>query len=384
MNRNVRNRLPSLPRQAANLASEVGRSAVRLARRLPLAVDEKVAAARWAVCQDCAELAGSRCAQCGCYMRSAVKWASKRCALGKWAPDTLVSVLITTIKDPHLEATIKNLEERANGRIEILVAEDRKREGRRVMLNRLAGRAVGELLFFVDGHCQMSDGWDGRLKEVCGPTDIVLGRIGAWRPGHAEPLGAAAYGLCKLDGSLVERWWGQADNEHRSEPVVESMAMTGCGFMMHRAWFDALGGYDEQLGPYGGDGPEWSLKTWLAGGRLLLCNEVTCWHVFDTNKGNALYPVDTRRLAHSAQRIRALTRAEAWPGQKLPVEWLFEKFAAYERKAQQVVRKRIERERLDHGGPGVLNGGETPLEATRVLVAPLEETRLREVTITHE
>jgi len=389
MLRRKRDSFPSLPRQAANLAGEIGRSAVRVARGLPVSVDEKVAAARWSVCQGCPELIETRpdtfkCHECGCGMQAAVKWASKRCKLGKWAPDTLVSVLITTINDPYLAATIQNLEQTAHGRIEVLVAEDRKREGRRVMLNRLAQRARGELLFFVDSHCQMSDGWDGRLKEVCGPTDIVLGRIGAWRPQHTEPLGQAAYGLCRLDGGLIERWWGEADNEHRSEPVVESMGMTGCGFMMHASWFNGLGRYDEQLGPYGGDGPEWSLKTWLAGGRLLLVNEVTCWHVFETNKADALYPVDQRRLAHSAQRIRALTAAQAWPLQKLPIEWLFEKFATQDRKAPTVVHKRIERETVYHGGPGVLNSGSSPLESTRALVAPLAETRLREVMVTYE
>jgi len=315
-------------------------------------------------------------------MQKAIWWASKRCKLGRWTPAGIVSVLITTINDPYLEATVENLKATASGPIEVLVAEDDKREGRRVVLNRLARRAKGERLFFVDSHCQMSDGWDVALKEACGEREIVFGRIGSWRPESAAPLGEAAYGLVRLDEQLGAKWWGQADNRYRRQSLAESMGMTGCGFMMHKAWFETLGGFDEQLGPYGGTGAEWSLKTWLAGGRLLLVNGVTCWHKFETNKDDALYPVDRERLAATFERIRTLTAAKAWPGQVRPVAWLFEKFG--DAAGKGVTQKVTKTEILFHGAPGVLNVGADPFEATRALVAPLGATRLVEVQVCEE
>ena len=66
------------------------------------------------------------------------------------------------------------------------------------------------------------------------------------------------------------------------------MTFIGLAFMLKKKYFFQLGGYDESLGKYGYDGPEWSLKVWLHEaypGQVLLRTDVICGHVFHKHKG---------------------------------------------------------------------------------------------------
>jgi len=71
------------------------------------------------------------------------------------------------------------------------------------------------------------------------------------------------------------------------------MCFTGCGWMISKKRYFELGGYDEALGKYGWDGPEWSCKTWFNGGKVILRTDVICGHVFGTNEGGKLYVCKT-------------------------------------------------------------------------------------------
>jgi hypothetical protein len=75
--------LPSLWRQAANLAKATARHALDGGRE----VDEATLADRLRTCDACDRLRPSdgRCSECGCPVAVKATWASESCPLGKWA-----------------------------------------------------------------------------------------------------------------------------------------------------------------------------------------------------------------------------------------------------------------------------------------------------------
>ena len=67
-----------------------------------------------------------------------------------------------------------------------------------------------------------------------------------------------------------------------------TMTFIGLAFMIRKDYYWKLGGYTEEWGKYGYDGPEWSLKVWLDEkypGKVLLRKDVICGHVFGEDKG---------------------------------------------------------------------------------------------------
>lgn len=88
LQRDVRVRqMPSLMKQAANLAKAAGGVVSDLAHgKQPLAAED-VHAARLAVClAPCADLdeASGRCAACGCFVKAKTRLASQSCPKGYW------------------------------------------------------------------------------------------------------------------------------------------------------------------------------------------------------------------------------------------------------------------------------------------------------------
>lgn len=243
----------------------------------------------------------------------------------------MVTVIIATINDPYLFTTIRNVKTNASEDIEILVVNDggksiplasrikgvrvidhEKTLGRRVSINEAARAAQGDYLFILDAHCTMSVGWDERMRESCKEKDLVYCVIvdvdpSTWqhRPG--------AYLHVQLDPSFNEKWWNRRRlNECSVEE--ESMAFTGCAWMIRKGRYWQLGGYDESLGQYGWDGPEWACKVWLGEdpGRVILRTDVICGHVFGTNVGGALYRSSQLTQAEYTRRMLELYRDKIW------------------------------------------------------------------------
>lgn len=213
----------------------------------------------------------------------------------------MISVIIPARKEPYLNRTIKNLYENAVGDIEVIVVLDGEKshvdsrarviyhsepQGRRIGMNEAAAVAKGEYLFHVDAHCSMTKAWDEKLKESCLDNALVVSIISSldeetWKikPGHS-------YTFVSLDKSLVEHWWGKYKKLEDCDITEETMAFTGCGWMIRKDYYWAVGGCDESLGQLCHLGPEWALKVWLHPkhpGRVILRTDVICGHVFATS-----------------------------------------------------------------------------------------------------
>ena len=226
-----------------------------------------------------------------------------------------VSVIIPTINDPHLVRTINSLWGNSVNDIEFIIVNDGgklldiahcptllkeidldkikviqnfKQLGRRVSINSAAAMATGEYLFIIDAHCSMTQGWDVKLTQSCGKKNIAYSVIRDMHP-DTWKYKPGDYMHVRLNKDYTEKWWRRKDLEF-CEIEEESIAFTGCAWMINKDRYWELGGYDESLGHYGWDGPEWSLKTWFNDGKVILRTDVICGHIFGTNDGGKLYP----------------------------------------------------------------------------------------------
>jgi len=311
------NSMPPFLKQFENFTGAGLRTGLTLAEGKTPFVSQEEAEYRWEICQTCKYLEGTRCLKCGCSMKVKSKLSTEWCLEGKWSVPGLVSVLVPhrNEKPKYLESTLKNIKETAVADIEVIHLED-KGVGNRVIRNQLAAKARGEYLFFLDAHCALSPSWDTQLKvSLEGRKDLVFCVLSNIKPDWTP--GKAGHYKVELNDKLVEKW-----NGGPVSGVVESMAFTGCGWMIRQDRFWELGGYDKQLAGYGGDGPEWALKVWLSGGRVLLNSDVWCGHVWNTNANNSQYKVDTKGVDETYELIRRKTFNQEWPLQYRPISWL--------------------------------------------------------------
>ena len=215
------------------------------------------------------------------------------------------SVLIASINDPQLERTIKSLRENADNKVEFVVINDGGKSlsipgvkvinhskvfGRRRSFNRAARLATGDYLFIVDPHCSMTPNWDTKMAESCGDKNLVYSVLWDIDP-HTWERKGGAYLHVSMNKQYTEKWWPKKRKIEECETEEESMCFTGCGWMIKKERYWELGGYDESLGKYGWDGPEWSCKVWLSDnpGKVILRTDVICGHIFGTNLKGKLY-----------------------------------------------------------------------------------------------
>jgi len=234
---------------------------------------------------------------------------------------SLVSVIISDLFEKYLPETLANLNETADGPIEIIVKTDDNSLGMRHCLNRAAEEAKGEFLFKLDGHCIMSPHWDTIMKDTCGENDMVVSRI--------KPITERTWKIVEDRGfdfvtvnpdlSIIE-----CGNFVQDDPdVAETMASIGCGFMVRKNRFMELEMNWEQLGRYGNLGVEWALKIWLSGGRLLVNRGVTCGHLF---RKQGVTGCGAREQAWARQLLGIRFQKMEGPKQTHTICWLAEHF----------------------------------------------------------
>jgi glycosyltransferase involved in cell wall biosynthesis len=108
---------------------------------------------------------------------------------------------------------------------------------------------------------------------------------------------------------------------------TETMSLQGSFFMATKERYLALdmGG---DYGSWGNQGLQIACATWLSGGRVLVNHDTWYAHMFRTQGGDFSFPYENpgREVQKTKHSVKDALWNGTYPGQKLPVSWLIERF----------------------------------------------------------
>ncbi|XP_043077217.1 LOW QUALITY PROTEIN: polypeptide N-acetylgalactosaminyltransferase 10-like [Puntigrus tetrazona] len=192
----------------------------------------------------------------------------------------------------------------------VRILRTKKREG--LIRTRLLGAAAakGQVITFLDSHCEANVNWlpplldriaENRKAIVCPMIDV----IDHDNFGYETQAGDAMRGA--FDWEMYYKRIpipAQLQKTDPSDPF-ESPVMAGGLFAVDRKWFWELGGYDTGLEIWGGEQYEISFKVWMCGGRM---EDIPCSRVGHIYRKYVPYKVPGGvSLARNLKRV-----AEVW------------------------------------------------------------------------
>lgn len=189
-----------------------------------------------------------------------------------------------------------------------------KREG--LIRARLAGArvATGDILVFLDSHCETTDYWleallqpikENRRTVVCPIIDVVDDKT-------LQYMGTAA-DFFQLGGfnwrgefiwiNIPEEW--KRVRKSKADPV-RTPTMAGGLFAIDRHYFWEMGSYDAEMDGWGGENLEMSFRIWMCGGELVIA---PCSHVGHIFRDFHPYKFPNNKDTHAINTVRL---AEVW------------------------------------------------------------------------
>ncbi|KAM8967732.1 polypeptide N-acetylgalactosaminyltransferase 12 [Pelodytes ibericus] len=225
------------------------------------------------------------------------------------SPDILLEEIILVDDYSDKEHLKEPLEKHISSLKKVKLVRANKREG--LVRARLLGAsyAKGEVLTFLDCHCECHEGWLEPLLErirekesavVCPVIDVIDWNTFEYLGNSGQPQ------IGGFDWRLVFTWHvvPQREQQRRRSTVdvISSPTMAGGLFSVSKQYFEYLGSYDTGMEVWGGENLEFSFRIWQCGGSL----EVhPCSHVGHVFPKQAPYS-RSKALANS---VRA---AEVW------------------------------------------------------------------------
>lgn len=150
-----------------------------------------------------------------------------------------------------------------------------------------AKQAKGEVLVFLDSHCEANYGWlEPLLARIAHDRTIVVTPdievVDLRTFSYAKGKGGYNRGI--FNWELTFKWRALPDYEKQrrksdADPI-RSPTMAGGLFAIDRSYFYEIGSYDTEMSYWGGENVEMSFRIWMCGGSLeiLPCSKVG--HVF--------------------------------------------------------------------------------------------------------
>ncbi|KAM9451512.1 polypeptide N-acetylgalactosaminyltransferase 10 isoform 1-T2 [Clarias gariepinus] len=217
-------------------------------------------------------------------------------------------ILVDDFSDrEHLKAPLEKYMSRLQ---KVRVVRAQKREG--LIRTRLLGAslATGQVITFLDSHCEANVNWlpplldriaQNRKTIVCPMIDV----IDHDNFGYETQAGDAMRGA--FDWEMFYKRIPIPPALQSADPSqpFESPVMAGGLFAVDRKWFWEIGGYDTGLEIWGGEQYEISFKVWMCGGRM---EDIPCSRVGHIYRKYVPYKVPGGvSLARNLKRV-----AEVW------------------------------------------------------------------------
>ncbi|XP_076272857.1 polypeptide N-acetylgalactosaminyltransferase 5 isoform X1 [Rhynchophorus ferrugineus] len=198
--------------------------------------------------------------------------------------------------------------------IPVYVLRTEKRSG--LIRARLLGakKVTGQVITFLDAHCECTEGWlepllarivENRKTVVCPIIDVISDE-------SFEYITASDMTWGGFNWKLNFRWYRVSQREmdrrkgDRTAPL-RTPTMAGGLFSIDKDYFYEIGSYDEGMDIWGGENLEMSFRVWQCGGilEIIPCSHVG--HVF-RDKSPYTFPGGVSKIVlHNAARV-----AEVW------------------------------------------------------------------------
>ncbi|XP_063917716.1 putative polypeptide N-acetylgalactosaminyltransferase 9 isoform X2 [Zophobas morio] len=230
------------------------------------------------------------------------------------SPSHLIKEIILVDDFSDMEHLKQQLVDYFSDEPRVKIVRAKKREG--LIRARLLGatHATGEVLTYLDSHCECTTGWIEPLLDriardpttvVCPVIDVIDDTTLEY---HFHDSGGVNVG--GFDWNLQFNWHAVPDHEKKrhknpAEPVY-SPTMAGGLFSIDKKFFEKLGTYDNGFDIWGGENLELSFKTWMCGGTLEI---VPCSHVGHIFRKRSPYKW---RSGVNVLRRNSVRLAEVW------------------------------------------------------------------------
>ncbi|XP_063618871.1 N-acetylgalactosaminyltransferase 7 isoform X2 [Cydia splendana] len=185
-------------------------------------------------------------------------------------------VLVDDYSDKdNLKSNLDNYIKRWKGKVRLI--RNAQREGLIRTRSRGAQEATGEVIVFLDAHCEVNVNWLPPLlapiyrdyKTMTVPViDGVDHKTFEYRPVYAHDTnfrGIFEWGMLYKENEVPDREANK--HPHKSEPY-KSPTHAGGLFAINRKYFLEIGAYDPGLLVWGGENFELSFKIWQCGGSI--------------------------------------------------------------------------------------------------------------------
>ncbi|CAL1606123.1 unnamed protein product [Knipowitschia caucasica] len=194
----------------------------------------------------------------------------------------------------------------------------RQLERKGLITARLLGASIakGDVLTFLDAHCECFEGWLEPLlhRIVEEPTAVVSPEISSIDLNtfqfHKPVATNRAYNRGNFDWSLTFGWEPipeDAKKLRKDETYpVKTPTFAGGLFSISKKYFGYIGTYDDKMEIWGGENVEMSFRVWQCGGQLEIIPCSVVGHVFRT-KSPHTFPKGTEVITRNQVRL-----AEVW------------------------------------------------------------------------
>lgn len=189
----------------------------------------------------------------------------------------------------------------------VKLVRNQRREG--LIRGRMIGasHAAGEVLVFLDSHCEVNQAWlqpllapiqKDRRTVVCPVIDIISADTLSYSP---SPIVRGGF-----NWGLHFKWDpvppSELNGPEGTTGPIRSPTMAGGLFAMNRKYFNELGQYDAGMDIWGGENLEISFRIWMCGGQLLIIPCSRVGHIFRKRRPYGS-PGGQDTMAHNSLRL---------------------------------------------------------------------------------